>query len=157
MRKRLFLFKLHKNSCLCWSCTNITYKLALDTLRNGTSEPTCYTTMHTGTYISIIDNVYYGHSISMWDTYCPCNFLKRFIALRVYTVCTRINYGTVSVTSLNINYGIVSVTSLNINYGIVSVTSLNINYGIVSVTSLNINLHCGTSGNEWYVYKYRCK
>ena len=32
-----------------------------------------------------------------------------------------------------------------------------INYKIVPVTNLNKYLHYGTSGTEWYVYKYRCK
>ena len=31
------------------------------------------------------------------------------------------------------------------------------NYKIVPVTNLNKYLHYGTSGNEEYVYKYRCK
>jgi len=36
-----------------------------------------------------------------------CSFLKRFIAQRLYTACTRINYKTVPVTNLNkyLHYG----------------------------------------------------
>ena len=32
-----------------------------------------------------------------------------------------------------------------------------INYTTVPVTNLNKYLHCGTSGIELYVYKYRCR
>jgi len=34
---------------------------------------------------------------------------------------------------------------------------IRINYKIVPVTNLNKYLHLGTNGNEYYIYKYRCK
>jgi len=46
-------------------------------------------------------------------------FLKRFIAQKVHTVCTRINYKIVPVTNLNkyLHYGTIKLHYMYINIG----------------------------------------